>query len=133
MKKYFVPVLIGLLFSCNTTNNINKKLSASCETGFYWLEGNEEKVNIDSVAITGYIKIVDTELNAPPPFSAIYFNDKRVETDKLGKIYIKLHKGDYTIRGVSGGAHSLSTKTISLNGGGGVTIIFYFKAKLLVD
>lgn len=99
------------LFFYNTSKaQINKSCADSCGKGIYWIEGNNEKVGKDSIAITGYIKIVSGEILPAAPFSAIYFNDKKILTDGNGRVYIRLPKGEYQICAFSGGAYSLSAK-----------------------
>lgn len=133
MIQWFTAIASVLIYSCNTTAQINKKPVDTCGIGFYWFEGNSEKVNKDSIAITAYIKIVDTEINPPAPFSSVYFNEKRVYADKQGKVYIKLPKGEYIIRAFRGGKYPITSEKFNFLGGHGATIIFYFKAQLIVD
>lgn len=132
MIKYILIISSVLFFSCNTSGQINKNETSDCEKGFYWFEGNSEKTSKDSVAVTGYIKVVDKEIHPPAPFAAIYFNEQKAFTDKDGKVYIKLPIGEYVIRANNGGSYFLTTKKLKLNSGG-ATITFYLKSQLLVD
>lgn len=133
MKRVVLAVAMTLVFYNTSTAQINKSCADSCGKGIYWFEGNNEKVSKDSIAITGYIKIVSGEMLPPAPFSAIYFNDRKVFADGNGKVYIRLPKGEYQICALSGGAYSLSAKKMFIPEGSGVTITFYLKAQELTD
>lgn len=133
MRQILIIFLVSLLYSCNSSAQLNKGKTGECVQGVYWLDVNSEKVDPDSVAITVYVKVIRKEIYPPDYFAAIDFNDQRVRLDKDGKVRVVLPKGEYSLRAFSGGSYPYAMDAYRFLGGGGYTVTFYLKGQIYVD